>query len=477
VIIKCKDKCVLRIKKLHQEDLRKVSSHNLRKIKVANADGTKNIHPLQVRLNDTDLTSDLRQVMLKKLSDHGIRSIATNAICGIELVFSVSNGFFNDDIMKSFDIESNVNKHRLADWTNMTASWLRNMFGDNLLQMQLHLDETTPHIHAVVLPLVEKPIIKGTGLRKGESVLKMRLCGSDVLRKSWYFHMQTEYSKAVKVLGLERGEYQSKAAYKDLRKLEALQKELELMKLENDKLNKDAASYKAELKMMRHEIVDEKRRYDALKQLVDNKKKIIMQLDDYRAEQQTKIKTLESTKQQREAEIANLQKAGNALSQNYETLKQQVLEKKDKLVKFDDYRDTRKSEISELVAIKQKYEAKIKTLQNAKKKLDNQELPKQLNEMFGSYLRTFKAMELFAELILDESKVVTGVCDEYPGLKQIGYRLKRARDDIQEILRQHARHLKGLNNAETSPPKFSNETSSGRHSLPVDGRQLKTGRN
>jgi chromosome segregation ATPase len=249
------------------------------------------------------------------------------------------------------------------------------------------------------------------------------------------------------------------------------------MRLENDQLNNEAASYKAELEMMRHEIMDEKLKYDALKQLVDNKKKRIVQLDDYRTEQQTKIKTLESTKEQREAEIATLQKAGNALSQNYETLQQQVIEKKVKLVKLDDCRDTRKSEISELEAMKQKYQANIKTLQKAKNKLDNQDLPKRLNEKFGSYLHTFKAMERFAELTIEESKVVIGVCDDHPGLSQLGFKLKRARDGIQDILSQHARHLTGLNNAAGSTPKFLNETSSGGQSLPERERQLKTGRN
>jgi hypothetical protein len=477
VIIKCKNKCVLRIEKLHQEDLRKVSSHNLRKIKVANADGTKNIYPLKVRANDTDLTSDLHQVVLKKLRDHGIRSIAINAICGIELVLSVSNGFFNDDIMKSFDIESNVNKHRLADWTNMTASWLRNMFGDNLLQMQLHLDETTPHIHAVVLPLVEKPIIQGTGLRKGESVLKMRLCGSDVLRKSWYFHMQTEYSKAVKVLGLGRGEYQSKAEYKDLRKLEALQKEFELTKLKNNALQQNVASYEAELEMMRNEIMDQNQKYVALKQRVVDKKKTIVQLDDYRDEQQTEIKNLESSKEQRETDIENLKKAGNALSKRYESLQQQLVGKEEKLAQLDDYRDTRESEIENLVSMKRKYEAGINKLQKMEQKLDNQELLKQLNEKFGTYLRTFKAMDSFAQLIMNEAEVVSEVCDGHPGLSQIGSKIEQAQQGIQEIFRQHADHLNGLKNAQ--PPVFnsSNESGSRKRSMPADESYLKNGQN
>jgi hypothetical protein len=467
----------LRIKKLHQTDLRKVSSHNLRKIKVANADGTKNIHPLQVRPNDIDLTSDLHQVVLKKLGDYGIRSIATNAICGIELVLSVSNGFFNDDIMKSFDIESNVNKHRLADWTNITATWLRNMFGNNLLQMQLHLDETTPHIHAVVLPLVEKPIIQGTGLRKGESVLKWRLCGSDVLRKRWYFHMQTEYSKAVEVLGLERGVQGSKAEYKDLRKLEALQKELELTKHNNNELQQKLASYEAQLEMTRNEIMDENQNYASLKQRVVDKKKTIVQLDDYRDEQQTEIKNLESTKEQCETDIENLKKAENTLSQDYKTLQQQCIYKEEKLLQLDDYREEQQTEINKLESTKEQCEADIEKLQKIKQELENQELQKQFNEKFWSHLRTFKAMDSFAQLIMKEAEIVSEVCGGNKGLSQIGSRIRQAQEGIQETLRQHAGHLNGLNNAQASPSKLSNESRLDGHSMPEDDRYLKTRRN
>jgi hypothetical protein len=533
VIIECKDKCVLRIKKLHKKDLRKASSHNLRKIKVANADGTKTILPLKVKPNDNDLTSNLHQVALKKLRDHGIRSIATNAICGIELVLSVSNGFFNDDIMKSFDIELNVNKHRLADWTNMTASWLRNMFGDNLLQMQLHLDETTPHIHAVVLPLVEKPIIQGTGLRKGESVLKWRLCGSDVLRKSWYFHMQTEYSKAVEVLGLERGVQGSKAEYKDLRKLEALQKELESTKHKNNEVQQKLASYEAELEMMRNEIMDENQNYASLKQRVVDKKKTIdqldgyrdeqqteinnlestkeqreadienlkkaenvlsqsyktlqhqciykeeelVQLDDYRDEQQTEINNLESTKKQREADIENLKKAENVMSQSYKTLQHQCIYKKEELVQFDDYRKEQQTEINNLESTKEQCEADIEMLQKIKQKLENQEFQKQFNEKFGSYLRTFKAMDSFAQLIMKKAEIVSEVCGGNKGLSQIGSKIRQAQEGMQETLRQHAGHLNGLNNAQASPSKLSNESRLGGHSMPEDDRYLKTRRN
>ncbi|GGK51763.1 plasmid recombination protein [Salinarimonas ramus] len=48
------------------------------------------------------------------------------------------------------------NAERLAAWSTASQSWLESTFGDDLVHLALHLDETTPHMHAFIVPTYEK---------------------------------------------------------------------------------------------------------------------------------------------------------------------------------------------------------------------------------------------------------------------------------------------------------------------------------
>lgn len=56
--------------------------------------------------------------------------------------------FSSKDIPKDFDFEQ---------WKKENVEWLQSYFGkDNVVSAVLHMDETTPHIHAVVIPMVNE---------------------------------------------------------------------------------------------------------------------------------------------------------------------------------------------------------------------------------------------------------------------------------------------------------------------------------
>lgn len=46
---------------------------------------------------------------------------------------------------------------QVAKFNELCIGWLKEEFGDDLVCAELHLDETTPHIHAVVAPTYIKP--------------------------------------------------------------------------------------------------------------------------------------------------------------------------------------------------------------------------------------------------------------------------------------------------------------------------------
>ena len=70
------------------------------------------------------------------------------------------------------------------------VEWLKTRFGPNLMQIVLHTDEQTPHLHAYCHPV----------LADG-SLSYFKMLGSPKLLTE----LQTDYAKAMKPLGLRRG--------------------------------------------------------------------------------------------------------------------------------------------------------------------------------------------------------------------------------------------------------------------------------
>ena len=47
----------------------------------------------------------------------------------------------------------NYDPKRLKAWVKCNMKALRKKFGENLIDVTLHLDEATPHMHAVIVPV------------------------------------------------------------------------------------------------------------------------------------------------------------------------------------------------------------------------------------------------------------------------------------------------------------------------------------
>lgn len=77
-----------------------------------------------------------------RISKNGLKPRKGAVLC-IEAVLTLSPEYFTDN--KS-----------IKDFTIAAAKWLDNEFGENVLSVDLHLDETTPHIHAHIIPITEK---------------------------------------------------------------------------------------------------------------------------------------------------------------------------------------------------------------------------------------------------------------------------------------------------------------------------------
>lgn len=83
--------------------------------------------------------------------------------------------------------------------------------GGRIVSMHLHLDETSPHIHALVIPICKGKLKSGREVKRLSA--KHYLGGREKMRA-----LQTKFHSYVKHLGLDRGNEKSKAEHTTIKK-------------------------------------------------------------------------------------------------------------------------------------------------------------------------------------------------------------------------------------------------------------------
>lgn len=110
-----------------------------------------------------------------------------DAVQAVELILSASPDWFDgisSDLIK-------LRAHpKFQAWVNLSFEWAKKEFGDNLVSFDLHMDENSPHMHVLAVPLTSDG----------------RLCAKEIVSRLEMKRRQTEYAKKVEPLGLERGE-------------------------------------------------------------------------------------------------------------------------------------------------------------------------------------------------------------------------------------------------------------------------------
>jgi flagellar biosynthesis/type III secretory pathway protein FliH len=123
----------------------------------------------------TDKTAARGAEIIKSLPNQK-KAVRKDAVKAIEMVFSASPEYFYDfkaaGITKSqwgttsysdkgyldmvHKAKKTLDKQKLDKWVEDTTRWLKNEIGeDKIVSVVLHMDEKTPHIHAIVVPVVE----------------------------------------------------------------------------------------------------------------------------------------------------------------------------------------------------------------------------------------------------------------------------------------------------------------------------------
>ena len=180
----------MRTQKLKSDDsLRTAYAHNFRQYNVPNADPSKrdDNEELISLTKGTDYVSAYKQKIKEAPGYAGCRP-RSDAVKAIEVMLTYNAR----TVGKDFDEEA---------WKKENVKWLQDTFGkDNVVSAVLHKDETTPHIHAIVIPIVNGRL-NARHFTGGKRVLS---------------EMQTSYGKYMERVGLERGLKFSQADHTDI---------------------------------------------------------------------------------------------------------------------------------------------------------------------------------------------------------------------------------------------------------------------
>lgn len=168
--------CILRIAKLQRANVASSASHNFRERPTHNAD------PLRTQSNIShgpQNTKQLVEAMDKRLES--VTKIRKNAVCVIEYLMTASPEFFQSASIQQRD-----------EYLDSCEQWLIERHGaENIICSTRHLDETSPHICAYVVPITINGKLNASYWLDGRKKLS---------------EMQTDFAKSVgKSFDLERG--------------------------------------------------------------------------------------------------------------------------------------------------------------------------------------------------------------------------------------------------------------------------------
>ena len=189
-----------------------------------------------------------------------------------------------------FQANGNIEK-----WSHQSVCWLKAEFGEKILSAVLHLDEQTPHIHAIIRVDEEKSRVHP--VTKERMPAKRVLCYSDrfVDRKEVLIRarnegkshtdtklgrFQTRYAEAVRSLGLERGRESARTKDKNLVHTKTqLEAEIQRLKIKKDEEIQNLSEVKVKveetIRKMESEAIENgkslyRREIEKVKQKIEN---------------------------------------------------------------------------------------------------------------------------------------------------------------------------------------------------------------
>lgn len=153
---------VMNIRYAGASEVRAVSVHETKRT----PDGASAIDPNRSELNQVLEGPATQTEALAAMWAQGVRPPAAQAERPyVQIVLSASPEYFRGPGQGP----GQWDETRLKAWKAATLAWLHDEYGDDLAHASLHLDEDTPHIHALVVPTYEKRPRKPGKPKRGET--------------------------------------------------------------------------------------------------------------------------------------------------------------------------------------------------------------------------------------------------------------------------------------------------------------------
>lgn len=182
---------IARIAKLKSGNVGASGQHTRRALQTPNANPEISNVRFIGQPDSANLPS-LETIVRERIGDQTIRK---NAVLCVEMLLTASPEYFRPDNPSQAGY---YEPERLADFQQAVHSWLDKEYGDRLVRAELHLDESTPHVHAYFVPLDDRGKLNCRGIFGGREKLSQ---------------FQDSYANALSPLGLERGIKGSRAKH------------------------------------------------------------------------------------------------------------------------------------------------------------------------------------------------------------------------------------------------------------------------
>lgn len=241
-------KTILRFEKIKTyQQLNLSNAHIQRYLDTPNADNNKkNFHIY----GSKNLVKSVKTHFKKK----GIKPRKNSVLC-MEAILTLSPEFFE-------------NQFKTRDFAKAAYEFLKENFGDNLKSVTIHLDESTPHIHAHILPITDDG----------------RLSARDLFNKLTLESFQEIYCKTMSEKIGNQFEYEkgSKAKHQDLdkfyTKINEQKKEHEELQAQLFKEKENNLDLKDEIKHLKVEMKNQQEEISNLKKYINKLKKAFKKL-------------------------------------------------------------------------------------------------------------------------------------------------------------------------------------------------------
>lgn len=336
-------------------DLAQIGSHNKREKKVyqSNKDikielSKNNIElvPLNVKYvkGFDELTKEYKKEHNERMKTeradrkkryHEMLNSSRNCVAD-ELVMTASHNFFKD-----------MSREQIKDWADTCMEFVYNDLGykkEQILHATVHLDEETPHIHCVVVPLVKK---LDNRTKSERYTISKKQYIKDKLQLS---QLQDMYHKRLTEKGydLERGIKGSDNQHIKIKEYKKLTKKLnQELNVRNDRIDKAMADFEEKMQTTKQTLIIDKDfvkvkkdTFDSMNNVISESKKVMElqpklqtifnEVDSYA----NSYKSLEKENQKYKKEISKLEYENQNLEQENRSLMYRLNELFQLLKKF-----------------------------------------------------------------------------------------------------------------------------------------------